>query len=201
MGIEKTATGIQALETRGRLKPRERQLLILCNGQRSLQELVMLIGEGAVQMLGQLEAAELVRGVTAAATSAAAPQAARAPAVTPAAAPEDDLPPRARNRSLAAGKIYLIDVLQLQQDESANHLMTQLRRSESPQPIMELMLVALDLILERSGERYTERVAGRVFEIVPDEHLKAFIDLAMGMRIPLLDLLARRYQRCLPVPA
>lgn len=185
MSIEKTAKGRLALESRVRMAPRARQLLLLCDGRRSLQDLSAIFGAGTGQALLQLQAAGLLRGVDQPATAAQE---------------SGDLPPRARTRSLAACKVYVADILQLQQDAAASHLLGQLRQSEQPQPILELVLVALHLILERSGERYAERVAGRVFEIVPDAHLGRFIELADNTRLPVLQLLARRYRRCL-VPA
>lgn len=183
MNIEKTADGIFALEERSRLAPKERQLLILSNGARSLTDLVDIFGEDCVPLLEKLELAGLLRGVI---------QAKPAP---PPAAPVDTLngPKRAKNRSLAACKIYLIDLLQLQQTEGASHVAQSLRQSEDPRSILELILVALDLIQERSGERYGERVANRVFEIVPDEHLNLFIRLTFELNIPILVLVARQY--------
>ncbi|KKW69248.1 hypothetical protein AAV94_00485 [Lampropedia cohaerens] len=182
MSIEKTAKGRLALESRVRMAPRARQLLLLCDGRRTLAELTAIFGTGTEQALLQLQAAGLLRGVD-----------------QPAAAVRESgaMPPRARTRSLAACKVYAVDILQLQQDAAASHLVGQLRQCEQPQPILELVLVALHLILERSGERYAERVAGRIFEIVPDAHLGRFVELAEGTRVPVLQLLAQRYRRCL----
>lgn len=181
MHIEKTADGILALEERGKLSPKERQLLILCNGARSLADLVDIFGQDCVAILDQLESVGLLRGVQQAKPEP--PPVLDAPAG----------PKRAKNRSLAACKIYVIDVLQFQQTEGAKHIVQTLRESDEPQKILELILVALDLIEERSGERYVERVANRIFEIVPDEYLNGFIRLTYEMRIPILELVARPY--------
>lgn len=185
MTIEKTANGVFALEARSQLAPKERQLLILSNGARSLADLVDIFGKDCVPLLEKLEQAGLLRGVS---------QAKPMPPATPA-APIDTAagPKRAKNRSLAACKIYVIDLLQLQQTEGAIQVVHSLRQSDEPRSILELIVVALDLILERSGERYVERVANRVFEIVPDEQLNLFIRLTLELHIPILDLVVRPY--------
>ncbi|THT98678.1 hypothetical protein E9531_13980 [Lampropedia puyangensis] len=186
MNIEKTARGVFALEERNKMAPKERQLLILSNGKRSLQDLVDIFGSDCLALLEKLQADGLLRGVQRAmpkASSASAPIRNDLPAG----------PKRAKNRSLAACKIYVMDVLQLQQNEGARHIVQSLRESDDAKHILELLLVALDLILERSGERYVERVANRVFEIVPDEHLNLFIRLTFELHIPILDLVARQY--------
>lgn len=195
MTIEKTASGVFALEARSQLAPKERQILILSNGARSLADMVDIFGKDCVPLLKKLEQAGLLRGVSQ--TPPPAPVIA-----VPSNAAEG--PKRAKNRSLAACKIYLIDLLQLQQNEEAIQVVHSLRQSDEPHSILELILVALNLILERSGERYVERVANRVFEIVPDEQLNMFIRLTQQLHIPILDLVARPYVGLLaeaPAPA
>lgn len=195
MTIEKTASGVFALEARSQLAPKERQILILSNGARSLSDMVDIFGQECVPLLEKLEQAGLLRGVS------------QAPPPAPVVAVPSNAqagPKRAKNRSLAACKIYVIDLLQLQQNEEAIQVVHALRQSDDPHSILELILVALDLILARSGERYVERVANRVFEIVPDEQLNAFIRLTLQLHIPILDLVARPYVGLLaeaPAPA
>lgn len=195
MTIEKTASGVFALEARSQLAPKERQILILSNGARSLADMVDIFGKDCVPLLKKLEQAGLLRGVS------------QPPPPAPVVAvPSNAIegPKRAKNRSLAACKIYLIDLLQLQQNEEAIQVVHSLRQSDEPPSILELILVALNLILERSGERYVERVANRVFEIMPDEQLNVFIRLTQQLHIPILDLVARPYVGLLaeaPAPA
>ncbi|RMX04751.1 hypothetical protein D8I35_12815 [Corticibacter populi] len=181
MSIVKTAKGVQALEGKQGMPPRMRQLLILCNGKRSATELGQIFGADTPAQLQQLEAAGLISGVSKPVPAGGG----NAP------------PPRAKNRSLAACKVYVLDLLQLQQSEGAGHVATTLRGSSNPQQMLELMLVTLDLILTRSGERYVERVAQRLFEIVPDEHLDILIHMAIDMQIPVLRAVAMPYQALL----
>lgn len=211
--IRKTDKAIKALTDRTAYGPRERQLLIMCNGHRTSHDIVNILGRDALLGLLQLEAKGLLVGVSEQAASQRpaavsalqqAPAAPVAPAPTVATAPTPAAPaavavavrppPRAKRPSMAAAKVYVTDTLQLQQNDSAKQIMQLLRATSDTQEIMELILTALDIILQRSGESYTERAVQRVFEVIPDENLEFFADAAIKLDIPLFERIARQYK-------
>src|SRR5580765_2973517 len=101
---------------------RERQVLILCDGQRSLDAIVSMFGVESLGMIQSLIASgHLAHGAT---TTPVAPARAPAPPVAATAPPSTLAAPRTQpsRRSMAACKMYMIDMLQLQRTPEAASL-------------------------------------------------------------------------------
>ena len=190
MLIHKTPAAAQALAERAACSVRERQLLIMCNGQRSTHDILALLGAETQPILLNLERKGFLTGVS-------LPQRAQTASASPAAAK----PTRAKNPSIAASKIYVLDVLQLQQNDCAKKIAQSLREATVHADILDSIVTALNAILERSGESYGERVSQRVFEVIPDGLLEEFINTALRLDAPLFNRLAQSYRVWIPQSA
>ena len=95
----------------------------------------------------------------------AAPVATTAPAPP---APTNTSPrPAGARRSLAACKMYLLDMLQLQRTPEAAELRTAIQCATDPGLLVDALLQALRLIVATSNASYGERVTHRLTEILP----------------------------------
>lgn len=188
MLIQKTPAAALALAERAACSVRERQLLIMCNGQRSTHDILMLLGAETQPILLNLERKGLLTGVSPTAQASSA-------------SPAPVKPTRAKNPSIAASKIYVLDLLQLQQNDGANKIAQSLREATEHADILDWIVTALDVILERSGESYGERVSQRVFEVIPDSLLEAFINTALRLNAPLFNRMAQSYRVWIPQSA
>lgn len=74
-------------------------------------------------------------------------------------------------RSLAACKMYMLDMLQLQRTPDAAELRVAIQCTTEPMPLVDALLRALRLIVATSNAGYGERVAQRLAEILPLEAL------------------------------
>lgn len=179
---------------------RERQVLILCDGQRNLNDIVSMLGVDSLGMIQSLIASGyLAQGVATAPaagkglfgrlagsprqTPAAAPETAiapavpspaHAPAVVVAAAPARTPPSR---RSMAACKMYMIDMLQLQRTPEAASLAVALQTAQDDDERALALVDALTWLRSATKASVCERVAERLKEIVPEAYL-AGIDAA-----------------------
>lgn len=119
--------------------------------------------ENALPQRDQTESEPEPHGVAAA--PAAAPQPAPAPTGPP---------PRAGNRrSLAASKMYVIGLLQLQRNADAVALAAHLQATRTPDEMMTRMLDAMRHIRATCNPSYVERISDRLAEILPEEYLPA----------------------------
>ena len=171
-------TALQA--HRAPLDMRQRRLLILCDGQRDLAALSTMIGPEAPAMVIQLiQAGYLVTTAEAVATPAADPAAARSDRAPPdlpanAAAPAPAALANGRRRSMAAARIYLLGILELQRHPRAAALFRELQQARQDSEVIEVMQTALDALTRLTSPGYTDRVHGRLVEALPLEHLGAF---------------------------
>ena len=116
---------------------------------------------------------EQIRAATPA-TSAPTPEAAPitvAPAspqiAAAAAAPR---PSPGTRRSLAASKMYLLDMLQLQRNAEAAELRAAIQCS-GPAQLIDALFQALRMLVGASTQSYGERIVNRLAEILPEETL------------------------------
>lgn len=155
MHPRKTALALAALQSHDApLDMRQRRVLILADGQRSVEELATLGGRGADAIVqGLLEQGYLDdgRGV------AAAPVAASAPPP----------PPADPRRALLNARMYLLDLLQLQRHPASPALQLQLRAAREEQDTLRAIALALRTMPEMTSERYAQRIRERVLEILP----------------------------------
>ena len=177
MVIQRTPLAAQALADRGACSPRERQLLILCNGSQSAQDIVALLGQEILPLLLCLENRGLLTGIN---------------------QPHPVLPPRSKHLSIVAGKVYVLDLLELQQSDVTAKIARALQIARDPSDMVQLMLTALDTIRQRSGDSYAERAVQRVCEVIPDTDLEHFIHSALAFNIPLFNRIIEQYRAYLP---
>lgn len=173
MTPRKTQRGRDALlaHSGGGLTLSERRVLILCDGVRSRDDLVGLLGTSALTALAKLQGEgylSVEKRVVAAVRRPVAPD---APA--PAAASESR-PIRAdaaSRRSLAASKMYLLDMLQLQRDPESASLRAAIQTSPSEDELLYRMMKALRHLQAVASVSYAMRVAERLAEILPERYL------------------------------
>jgi hypothetical protein len=84
---------------------------------------------------------------------------------TAAAAPR---PSSGTRRSLAASKMYLLDMLQLQRSAEAAELRAAIQCSE-PAHLVDTLFQALRVLVGTSTQSYGERIVNRLAEILPEE--------------------------------
>ncbi|MCW0388405.1 hypothetical protein NB722_002944 [Xanthomonas sacchari] len=154
MHPRKTALALAALQSHDApLDMRQRRVLILADGQRSVEELTTLGGRGADAIVqGLLEQGYLDdgRGVAAATVAANAPP-----------------PPADPRRALLNARMYLLDLLQLQRHPASPALQLQLRAAREEQDTLRALADALRAMPEMTSERYAQRIRERVLEILP----------------------------------
>ncbi|WP_406234272.1 hypothetical protein ACI703_01640 [Isoptericola jiangsuensis] len=184
MQPRKTDLARTALQAhRAPLDMRQRRLLILCDGQRSIADLTGLMGQEAPAMVIQLiQGGYLETGAPAAASPSAAPApaaprpaaavaAAPAPAPVPAPAPAA---PVERRRSLVAARIYLLGILEMQRNPMATALFRDLQQARAENDVVKVLQAALLALPGMTSDGYCERVRLRLLEALPMEHCDAF---------------------------
>lgn len=165
MRLDKTDKGRQALldGVSAGLGLQARRILILADGRRDMAALEALLGAGigpAIEVLVQ-------EGYLALPTKPATP-APGAPAPAPVRAPAAAATAR---RSLAASKMYLLDMLQLQRTPEAAELRAAIQCATSQDEQVDALLHAVRELLLSNATSYGPRVAARLEEILPEEAL------------------------------
>lgn len=195
MALGKTERGREALQAQSRtgLTLAERRVLILCDGRRERADIAALLGEGAAPIINNLYEAGYLT-LQGGAMPSTAPPAAPRPAMEPAApslvetqpaqpAPAPQIVRTASRRSLAASKMYLVDMLQLQRDPEAVALRVEIQTSPSEEELVYRMMKGLDHLQGIATASYFQRVGDRLAEILPEQHLPRLEQ----MRAPRMD--------------
>lgn len=185
MQPRKTDLARTALQAhRAPLDMRQRRLLILCDGQRSIADLTGLIGQEAPAMVIQLvQGGYLETGAPAPPPPAPSPPvaprptAAVAPTVVPAAAPAPAAPVE-RRRSLVAARIYLLGILEMQRNPMAAALFRDLQQARAEEDVVKVLQAALQALPGMTSDGYCERVRQRLLEALPMEHCETFAAIA-----------------------
>lgn len=173
---ERGRAALQAHATAG-LSLAERRVLILCDGRRRREDLAALLGSDAHPILERLlrggylalpdgAAARPASGVEPPATPGTAGSVA-----TPASAAPQSTPRTASRRSLAASKMYVVDMLQLQRDAESVSLRAEIQTSPSEEELVYRMMKALRHLQAVAAASYARRVGERLAEILPEQHL------------------------------
>ncbi|WP_313144541.1 hypothetical protein [Stenotrophomonas sp.] len=172
MQPRKTDLARTALQAhRAPLDMRQRRLLILCDGQRSIADLTGLMGQEAPAMVIQLIQGGYLETGAPAAASPSAPPAPAAPAPVPAPAPAA---PVERRRSLVAARIYLLGILEMQRNPMAAALFRDLQQARAENDVVKVLQAALLALPGMTSDGYCERVRLRLLEALPTEHCDAF---------------------------
>jgi hypothetical protein len=178
------------------LSLQERRVLILTDGRRTLNAVMAMLGpdilpsihrlmrDGYIGTAAPAMAASrislggTVAGLLRAAAEAVQPPPAQAPGPTSAATPAQraapggpEPPPPARSgtrRSLVAAKMYMLDMLQLQRDPEAIELRAEIQCTVDADALATALVRALHVLERLTPPSYSQRVAARLAEILPE---------------------------------
>lgn len=182
MQPRKTELARTALQAhRAPLDMRQRRLLILCDGQRSITDLTGLLGQDAPAMVIQLvQAGYLSTGTGAAAPPPPPPPPPPAATVepqpaTPAAAAATAVE---RRRSLVSARIYVLGILEMQRHPQAAALFRDLQQARAESEVLQVLHSAMRMLPGLTSEGYCQRVRQRLLEALPLEHCDAFAEVA-----------------------
>ena len=187
MLIAKTEKARTALQSRSpALNAMDRRVLIVSDGERSREALLAMFGNDAAANIerllreGYLEAVQRP-GVFAQAAGGLAsmlrserPVRASADAAVATAARVSATPatkPAATRRSMAAAKMYLVDMLQLQRNEESASLRAAIHTAPSEDELAWQLCKSLRHLRATSAASYGERVTARFVEILPEPWL------------------------------
>lgn len=191
MALHKSDKGRNALlERSGGMRMLERRALILCNGKRGREQLVRLLGPDILPGLERLlregylvdttdagpVASTPTLSIVAAQSPAPAPVVATPAAVAAIAAPHAAPPPS--RRSLAAAKMYIVDMLQLQRDPESVSLKADLQTSPSEDELVHRLVKSLRHLRTVASATYAQRIGERLAEILPEAHLPRLAEMA-----------------------
>lgn len=169
MQPRKTELARTALQAhRAPLDMRQRRLLILCDGQRSITDLTVLLGQDAPAMVIQLVQA----GYLSTGTAAPPPP---SPPATPAAAAATA---GERRRSLVAARIYVLGILEMQRHPQAAALFRDLQQARAESDVLQVLQSAMQMLPGLTSVGYCQRVRQRLLEALPLEHCDAFAEVA-----------------------
>ncbi len=193
------------------LGAKDRQILIMCNGVRSYEELVGMLGREAKPLLDRFIQSGLLMDATQALKSNsgvfsktgtfyisdfassgarkttgsrgrplqthAAQLSSRSASLATDRAPlaiEQDKPASTNNRgkrSIAASKMYMINLLQMHRDLDSSTLAVNIHTSEDEQQLVACILASLRFITRKAGLAYGKRVAEQLSNILPEAYL------------------------------
>ncbi|MBN4957200.1 MULTISPECIES: hypothetical protein [Stenotrophomonas] len=177
MQPRKTELARTALQAhRAPLDMRQRRLLILCDGQRSITDLTGLLGQDAPAMVIQLVQAGYLSTGTGAAAPPPPPAATVEPQpATPAAAAATAVE---RRRSLVSARIYVLGILEMQRHPQAAALFRDLQQARAESEVLQVLHSAMRMLPGLTSEGYCQRVRQRLLEALPLEHCDAFAEVA-----------------------
>ncbi|WP_329915426.1 hypothetical protein [Stenotrophomonas sepilia] len=177
MQPRKTELARTALQAhRAPLDMRQRRLLILCDGQRSITDLTGLLGQDAPAMVIQLVQAGYLSTGTGAAAPPPPPAATVEPQpATPAAAAAIAVE---RRRSLVSARIYVLGILEMQRHPQAAALFRDLQQARAESEVLQVLHSAMQMLPGLTSEGYCQRVRQRLLEALPLEHCDAFAEVA-----------------------
>lgn len=215
MELHKTALAKEILARHGaELSQSQRRVLILCDGVRSIDRIVGMLGmpaltdidalvkqgflthapnsaseqirarpeNGVKQLLGSLrnKRDEVAKQVTLATESITQSRSARIAEpvaavqhVPAAAAPavQTAAPRPAQRRSIAAAKMYMVDMLQLQRDMHASSIAVEMQTTTHEDDLIDAMIAGMCFIHGHTKASMAVRVAERLLEVVPEAHI------------------------------
>lgn len=186
----KTDSGREALRLRDpALNARDRQILVLANGERAFQELAGMVGLGgaaAMERLAELGFLSLEPpAVPAASAGSAAPAATAATAARPDPQPE---PAALERRSSAAAKMYLVDMLAMIRGPEASTLAALVHGSRSETELLDRLEPVLERIAQLTRPSYALRICQHLQTLLPQSAQARLAALAQGLESERLSL-------------
>lgn len=191
MAMIKTDKARHALRNRASLSVQERQILILCDGIRSRQEIAGWLGDSALVLIdglaaqGYLQPKAAAVGVRSVAPAPATRQTAEwreaalmpmgidlqptRPAPLPAASQSPATV--ASKRSLAACKMYAQGILQMQRGSDAQQMLAQLNASQDEDGLVDNLMGLLQFLQQKTNASYAENVKKHMLNLLPERHL------------------------------
>lgn len=177
MALSKTDRARDALQSQATagLGLAKRRVLILCDGRRNRDDIVAMLGANALSMIERLlQEGYLSLDAAAAVTPRLVASAGRplaSAAAAPPASPEQPTAFTGSRRSLAASKMYLLDMLQLQRDPESVSLRAEIQTSPGEEELVYRMMKGLHHLQAVAAASYARRVGDRLAEILPEQHL------------------------------
>ncbi len=175
MVMIKTDKARQALRDRGSLSVQERQILILCDGNRSRQEIARWVGDSAGSVLDALiSGGYLAVQQPPAPPPPPPPVAAPAPVQLAPASPvyvEQTRASQGSKRSLAGCKMYAVGILQMQRSADAMALAVRVQQAGDE---TELLLGLVDMVTfleQMTNTGYADNVKTHLRQILPEQYL------------------------------
>ncbi|BCT91615.1 hypothetical protein LYSHEL_06390 [Lysobacter helvus] len=159
LGKTDKARDVLAGGTRGGVDMRERRILILADGRRTLEDVIAMLGEDIRPAVDRLVREGYLSPST------------RAPVameIAPRVGPVATQAPAARRRSLVAAKMYLIDMLQLQRSTEAADLRLAIQSTGDEALLVERLLEGLAHLCATTTASYGARVRERLSEVLPE---------------------------------
>lgn len=162
MQLHKTDKARAALlERTDTLTVQDRRILILSDGQRSLDDIVGLLGSPVRPAVLRLMEQRYLATSLASATTV--------PAIAP--SPATLAATHATRRSLAATKMYMLDMLQLRRESEAATIGASIHAAREQDELAAHLLGALRHIHAVTSASYSRRIAERLAEIMPKQYL------------------------------
>lgn len=184
MHPRKTDLARQALQSHAApLGMRDRQVLILCDGNRGVDELAALLGPGTEAQIQRLCAAGYLTAAGTFVAPVAMPPAEKTPPASHASIPvEPRAPATSARRSIAAAKLYMIGMLELQRHESAASHKMRLQACQDPDATAAHLIAAVHCLQRTTSSSFTQRVRERLAEVMPEPYLPALekLDLTIS---------------------
>lgn len=183
MVMIKTDKARQALRDRGSLSVQERQILILCDGNRSRQEIARWVGDSAGSVLDALVTAGYLTMQQPSAPPTPPPPVAPPPPPTKAMSDAASRQPPAAvyleqtrasqgsKRSLAGCKMYAVGILQMQRSADAMALAVRVQQASDE---TELLLGLVDMVVfleQMTNTGYADNVKTHLQQILPEQYL------------------------------
>lgn len=186
----KTDSGREALRLRDpALNARDRQILVLANGERAFQELAGMVGLGgaaAMERLAELGFLSLEPpAVPASSTGSAVPAVTAATAARPDPQPE---PAALERRSSAAAKMYLVDMLAMIRGPEASTLAALVHGSRSETELLDRLEPVLERIAQLTRPSYALRICQHLQTLLPQSAQARLAALAQGLESERLSL-------------
>ncbi|MCS4295183.1 hypothetical protein M2375_003425 [Comamonas sp. BIGb0152] len=183
MVMIKTDKARQALRDRGSLSVQERQILILCDGNRSRQEIARWVGDSAGSVLDALVTAgylamhqppapppppppSLPPPVAAPASLQGVPSAPSAPVYV-----EQTRASQGSKRSLAGCKMYAVGILQMQRSADAMALAVRVQQAGDETELLLGLLDMVSFLEQMTNTGYADNVKTHLRQILPEQYL------------------------------